>query len=178
MDNPLDRQYFEWLYSLVASVKQRNKSHTYRDLFRQLYSTEFLYFVPNDDNRAEDGRDLRIEFFQEAGLDYNDPEYQDWLDLNCSMLEMLIALSRRLEFEAGGNARDWFWHLLQNVNLSELNDRDGFSRDDVAETLNRVVFREYDPDGVGGLFPLHYSEKDQVEVELWYQLCSYVNEHT
>jgi hypothetical protein len=44
----------------------------------------------------------------------------------------------------------------------------------VDEILERVIGRTYRPDGRGGFFPLRYAEKDQREVELWYQLNAYV----
>jgi len=58
----LDDQYFEWLYSQVADVRIRKGPRTYWNLLRQLFATEFVWHVPNDDNRAYDGRDLRFEW--------------------------------------------------------------------------------------------------------------------
>lgn len=174
----LDDLYLEWLYAKVATVKTQSSSRTYWILLRQLYSKEFVWFVPNDDNRVEDGRDLRAEFLEEVPLDGAHP---DWLDLGCSMLEMLIGLSRRLSFEAEGEPREWFWILLRNVDLARYTDAQctrltdkGWSRID--ETLNRITHRNYDYDGRGGLFPLNNAQDDQREVELWYQLCAYILE--
>jgi hypothetical protein len=173
MSEPLDDQYLSWLYAQVASVRQRDRSRSYWDLLRQLYVTEFVWFVPNDDNRVEDGRDLRLEFFEKKRIDERDV---DWAHLPCSMLEMLIALSRRIAFEAEGKPADWFWHMLTNVELNGFTDAAPGTYDEIDGVLSRIIWRTYDPDGHGGLFPLHDSREDQRKVELLYQLSAYLYE--
>ena len=175
MNEILDEEYFEWLYSQVASAKLKNPARTYRSLLGQLYVKEFVWIIPNDDNRLEDGRDLRHEFIIEQGLEHVS---EQWLDMGCSMLEMLIGLSRRLSFEAEGEARDWFWHLMDNLGFMHLNDRDWSEEHEgfVGEILDTVIWRTYMPDGHGGLFPLRHPEEDQRDVELWYQLSAYILE--
>lgn len=172
MSEPLDESYFLWLYSQVGSVKEKHPARTHWSLCRQLFTKEFVWIVPNDDNRLEDGRDLRHEFLDSKELDADDA----WMQLGCSMFEMLIGLSRRLAFEADGEPRDWFWLLMRNLDLERYSDKyDGFSKT-VDETLDRVIWRTYRPDGNGGLFPLRQVEKDQREVEIWYQLNAYLLE--
>jgi hypothetical protein len=171
-DKPLDELYLQWLYSNVLPVSLKNPSRTYWALLRQLYCKEFVWFIPNDDNRVEDGRDLRAEFFRESGEAEFDP---GWSDLGCSMLEMLIALSRRLSFDVEGEPSDWFWHLLENLELRECNDRSKYSPKDVDEILDRVIWRNYNYNGQGGLFPLTVAVEDQRKVEIWYQLSAYLS---
>lgn len=173
MDQPLDDAYLSWLYSQIGSVKLKNRARSYWRLARQLYTKEFVWFVPNDDNRVEDGRDLRFEFLEETGLTADD----NWMDLGCSVLEMLVGLSRRLSFEAEGEARDWFWHLMDNLQLRECNDRLAWSDEHVDEILDRVIYRNYGPSGEGGLFPMESPAEDQRNVELWYQMAAYLLEH-
>ncbi len=165
-----DDQYLAWLYSQVAEVRSRKSSKTYWDLLRLMYKTEFTWFVPNDGNRADDGRDLRREWCESL----DEVVDGEWLSLGCSFLEMLIGVSRRLEFEAEGDARDWFWHLINNMGLLGYHDRSNFSEDDVVAALDRVIWRNYDDCGNGGLFPLRETDRDQREVEIWYQLCEYL----
>lgn len=172
MSNEDDESYLVWLYAQIGSVRLRNKATSFWDLARVMFTTEFTWFVPNDDNRAEDGRDLRLEFMDETGYE---PD-EDWLDLGCSMLEMMIALSRRLSFEADGGARDWFWQLVANLGLEECNDRSNFDPDRVTEILQIVCKRTYAPTGQGGLFPLRNPEQDQRRVELWDQQSAYIRE--
>jgi len=174
MSEPLDERYLKWLYRQVLSVKDKP---SYWDLFRQLYMTEFVWFVPNDDNRVEDGRDLRYEFMDQERINFQDRE---WEGLGCSMLEMLIGLSRRLSFEIDGEPRDWFWHLLKVLGLTIFDD-DMFTRqkceEQISEILDRVIWRTYDYNGRGGLFPLRHAEQDQRSVEIWYQLSAYIMEN-
>lgn len=170
---PIDELYFQWLYSQVGSENVRNRSKTYWELLRELHKKEFVWIVPNDDNRAEDGRDLRQEFLSETNIE---PE-ADWLRLGCSMLELLIGLSRRLAFGDDGEPRDWFWHLMDNLGLRIYNDARIRSLERIDEILDRVIWRTYEPDGTGGLFPLKQPAQDQREVELWYQLSAYLLEN-
>lgn len=178
MAEPLDEQYLVWLYGQVASVKLKNPARTYWSLIEILYKTEFVWLVANDDNRVEDGRDLRQEFINESGIDQ--PE-SDWMTIGCSLLEMLISLSRRLVFEADGDTcvGEWFWHLINNLNLGNFNDvhfRTDQQREYVNDVLAKVIWRLYRDDGQGGLFPLRDPQEDQRTVELWYQLSSYLLE--
>lgn len=177
MSASLDEEYFIWLYSQVGSVKLRNRSRTHWSLLRDLHSKEFVWVVLNDDNRAEDGRLLRFEFL---GDDKGWPKRETklWLDLHCSMLEMMIALGRRLSFEAGGEPSVWFWHLIETLDLSQYTDRiyDEESSRKVDEILERVIWRTYGPDGAGGMFPLQNPQEDQTKVEIWYQLSAYLLE--
>lgn len=178
MSEPLDELYLTWLYSQVSSVKSKQLSKTYWSLFRELYRTEFVWFVPNDDNRVEDGRDLRYEFMHDHDIDYNDEE---WQSLGCSMLEMLIGLSRRLAFQAEGEPRAWFWHLLANLGLDKMNDiycRRSTYKEEIEDIVSRVIWRTYDYYGRGGLFPLRKAAEDQRKLEIWYQLNAYVIENT
>ena len=175
MDEPLDEQYLQWLYQQVASIRFKNPARTYWSLIRQLYIKEFVWLVRNDDNRVEDGRDLRYEFIEDNDID-PDPE---WMGLGCSMLEMLIALSRRLAFESSREPRDWFWTLLENVDLRRFNDayyKTEAQAKLIDETLDDIIWRNYQSDGHGGLFPLNDAQKDQRNVELWYQSAAYLIE--
>ena len=166
-----EQSYFEWLYSQVASRSNPNPQRTYWLLLEEMHNKRFSWFVPNDDNRVEDGLELRYEFLNGPG---ESEEY-------CSFLEMLIALSRRVAFESitDDDPMEWFWHLVDNLGLRELNDEALMDRDlnrHIRATLDSVVDRRYDKDGHGGLFPLDEPEKDQRKVELWYQMSSYLLE--
>lgn len=166
-----DGPYLLWLYRQVRTVRSTRKGpNTYWDLFRQLYQTEFAWFVPNDDNRASDGRELRHEWVARTGNEA-DPQ---WLEAGCSFLEMLIGLSRRLSFENGNDSQSWFWQLICNLGLDGFTDGRYFEPEEVEDITHRVMFRSYDRDGNGGLFPLRRASKDQRKVEIWYQLCEYL----
>jgi len=175
VDEPLDELYFQWLYSQVADPRAKDPSLTYWKLLRLLYSKEFVWLVPNDDNRIEDGKDLRRIFLQEKEID-PDRVDSDWMDLGCSVLELMVALSQKLAFEAEGSAAYWFWDLMRNIGLNRYNDRGRLPKSRVEDILNDVIFRQYDADGTGGFFPLRNPQEDQRQIELWYQMSSYILE--
>ena len=131
--------------------------------------------MPNDDNRALDGMDLRFEFIDEMGLDTGDSL---WLMLECSILEMFVALSRRVAYQSYGSPDEWFWIMMGNLDL-RIHTDNKYSRIvelEVNETLDRINERTYDTNGVGGIFPLVNPERDQRTIELWYQASAYLLE--
>lgn len=172
MNRPLDEYYFEWLYEQVGNLG-RVKRLTHRSLLWHMYKTPFIWMVPNDDNRVEDGRALRYQFIELARIEAD----AHWLGMECSVLEMLIALSQRLAFEAEGEPRDWFWVLLRNMHLEVFSDAhyEPYTSE-VEAKLSALVFRTYQSNGEGGLFPLQYPEEDQRQVEIWYQMSGYLAE--
>ena len=172
-DMPLDELYFQWLYGLVADLKEKRPSFTYWNLTRTMHNREFVWFVLNDDNRVEDGRELRYEFM--SIFDIGETE-RHWLELGCSFLEMLIGLSRRLEFEGCYTARDWFWHLLRTLDLDAYSDLYRLPLHEAEDVMDTVIWRTYRPDGLGGLFPLENPLQDQRKLEIWYQMNAYLLE--
>lgn len=175
----LDDVYLTWLYSHIGSVQNTNPANNHWELLKVLYTTAFSGHVPNDDNRAADGKELRIEFLQTTDYPLYDP-YGSWFDLDCSMFEMILALSRRAAFddEASGSPVEWFWRMLHNLELDGYTD-DIFEisiQEEVEEVLDRLNRRTYSRDGSGGLFPLHQANEDQRTVELWTQMQTYLLE--
>lgn len=173
MEAPIDELYFTWLYGVVADPRIKRTYRTYWRLFKLLYTKEFVWIVPNDDNRIEDGKELRYEFIDHQKLMDVD---HGWMNLGCSMLELLIGLSRRLAFETDSEPRVWFWRMLENLDLEKFNDGAHFTDEMVQEKLDAVIWRTYKHNGEGGLFPLSQPCKDQRDVELWYQMSAYILE--
>lgn len=164
----LEGAYFDWLVGQVSSRSNPNPARSWVILLEQLHTTPFDWFIPNDDNRIEDGCELRSEFI-------NGPFESDG---RCSVLEMLIALSRRASFESYSTPAEWFWHLMSNLDLAKYTDEVYMDLDsnEVDHILHRMINRRYDYDGLGGLFPLREPTQDQRQVELWYQMSSYLLE--
>lgn len=174
MTGLIDDDYLEWLEEQVGPQSDSLKV-THRKLLKQLYSTEFIWIVPNDDNRCEDGILLREEFLHSGPFRHVDPE---WMLLACSVLEMLVGVARRLSFEAEGDTGEWFWHLLKNLRIDHINDNfyNRNHKEYVDEIIECLIFRRYEFDGSGGLFPLQNPHEDQRKVEIWYQLGAYILE--
>lgn len=163
----------DYCYWLTNQLRKTRTTETYKDLSHILFFTEFTSRIPMDDNRMADGMDLRTEFCYERGFV---PTKLQSLG-PCSFLEMLVGLSRRLAFVAGGDPSEWAWQLLGNLKLQKLSDplseREARKVHRILETVNQ---RKYEPDGTGGFFPLAWPEEDQREIELWYQLNAYAEE--
>lgn len=171
--------YFEWLFDTVCE-QRFSKQISYRKLLMYLHNKKFRYSIPNDLNRAKDGKDLRYRFALILGY-RDDPDYiLDILKGSCSVLEMMVALAIRCE-EAwmddpsiGNRIGQWFWDMIKNLGLRTVTD-DRFDRDYVESVINRFLNREYEPNGRGGLFTIHNCNRDLRDVEIWYQLSWYLD---
>lgn len=170
----IENEYFEWLFDLVCE-----KTHTvvsYRKLISRLHSIPFRYSIHRDANRASDGVDLRRRF----ALEYDCVEAIDCLDYPCSVLEMIAALAIKCEESImddpayGDRTRQWFWKMINNLGLGHMNDR-FYDRYIVDEVIDRFLDREYEPDGQGGLFTIKNCGRDLRDVEIYYQLCWYLD---
>lgn len=137
---------------------------------RLLHKKEFLWFVPNDDNRAADGKFLRREFLEELGADHD----QFFLGINCSVLEMLVGVAKHLEFMHDVDTTTWFWLLIKNLRLDSYNDSTNLPAEQIDDILDTLIWRTYSPTGDGGMFPLKGNVPDQRLVEIWQQMSAFV----
>ena len=178
MSAELDELYLRWLYGQISPLSVKNPADTYWAFAKQLYQKEFVWLVSNDDNRIADGRDLRQYFIDDYHVDFEDSE---WMNMSCSMLEMMVGLSRRFGWMAGLEPRDSFWIFITNLDLFGVSDLD-YNRDPdlvhkVDQILDQIIWRTYEYDGSGGIFPLMRPHQDQRRTELWYQMAAYILEH-
>lgn len=171
----IQNEYFDWMCALV---KRRGSS--YRKLLRRLHEIDFYYTIPLDGNREEDGIDLRYRFAHEEG--YRDSVVANCLDnYPCSVLEMMIALAIRCEEtimsdpDVGDRTGKWFWEMIESLGLIDMSDRN-FDLDYVDRVVKRFLDRKYKRNGEGGLFTLKHCRQDLRQVEIWYQMCWYLNE--
>lgn len=163
--------YYPWLCDLIG-VNRFDRS--YLLLIKTLHSKQFVWDVPNDDNRDSDARRLREEF-----LGY------DRKDIPCSVLEVLLGIAVRCaEITAEPDEEDqthiWFWQLLDNLGLSSYHDEVYYELDGpekIDDILTMFMLRTYKKDGDGGLFPLKRPNSDQRKVEIWYQMSAYLLEN-
>lgn len=169
MDEPIENLYFNWLCAKVLYLENSTPSLRYDKLLRILHETEFVFTLGGDENRAEDGVSLRYNFGQE--LDVDDPH---WELQPCSVLEMLIAFSIRAEYMTDTPHSEWFWEFVDNLDLKGFSDASRLPRHRIHERLDRFMWRQFDWQGRGGLFPLSDTKQDQRNVEIWYQFCDYL----
>lgn len=182
IQNSVRNEYFNWLYNLVCEKRYSNKI-SYKKLLTRLHDTEFIYLIPRDQNRAEDGMDLRWRFICET---YDEQEYYEellmYLDGPCSVLEMMIALAIRCESIMddplyGNRTSQWFWGMIVNLGLGSMY-YSNFDIQSVDYIIERFLNREYEPDGKGGLFTIRNCDRDLRNVEIWYQICWYLDSIT
>ena len=172
--------YFEWLYNSVC-VNKYSSSISYRKLLSRLHSIPFRYSIPKDGNRADDGVGLRYRFANETQIHEDLVEtVVDELEGPCSVLEMMIALAIRCEVDImddphyGDRTKQWFWGMIVNLGLGSMSDAK-YNRDEVDAIINRFLDRKYERDGRGGLFRVENCDRDLRKVEIWYQLCWYLD---
>lgn len=175
----IKNRYFDWLYDYVCKGRAHN-GVSYRKLFTFLFDVEFTYIIDRDVNRAKDGVDLRYKF---ASKHYDEREIKyviDILDGPCSVLEMMIALANRCEESImtdtryGDRTKQWFWSMLKNMGLSMMTD-DRFDKKYCEDVISRFLNREYSYDGKGGLFYIPECTDDLRKLEIWTQLCWYLD---
>ena len=173
MEEPFEGVYFNWLCAKVIDLRKNKPSETYWRLLEQLHRTEFVPLLHMDENRAAYGKELRREFLLAADA----PDNPEWREtLGCSIFELLIAVARDLEFQTEVSRVRSFWELVNNLRLIDFHDASDFDPAYVDGILGVFVDRSYLPDGYGGLFPLRDAQRDQREVEIWYQMFDYLTD--
>lgn len=169
-----NERYFEWLLSKTGSEQ--------RMLCIIMHDVIFFPLLEMDTNRWEDGMNYRETYSAMTGADVD--EISKGIG-GCTMLELVLSLAEHMSFDmqdsiyAAGPAK-WFQELIDNLGLDIYTD-DVFLSDEnayyeVMNILERVVFRRYDCDGTGGLFPLDIAYEDQRRVELEIQRNTYMME--
>ena len=172
-------EYFDWLYELVCKQRYSNRI-SYKKLLTHLHNTVFRYSILKDQNRAEDGICLRYRFTDEY---YSIKDAEKYLKGPCSVLEMMVALAVRCEENImddpniGDRTGQWFWEMIGNLGLGSMNDT-RFDIIYVDEVISKFLDRKYSPDGRGGLFTIKNCDCDLRKVEIWYQLCWYLDSIT
>lgn len=162
-------EYFNKLCSVACG--NRYREHIYRNLLWCLYNKEFRYSIPRDGNRAEDGLDLRYRF-----------GFEKYIDGPCSVLEMMLALAIRCEEtimdnpDIGDRTSQWFWQMIINLGLGEMQDNN-YDEAYVENIIEQFLDRDYSPDGEGGLFYIPNCSCDMRDMEIWSQLCWYLDEY-
>ncbi len=175
-DAKIKYEYFKWLCDLVHI----SGPDSYLILGKELFKTSFYSLVNNDNNREADGKRLRKDFLDEEN--YLD---SGALDGPCSVLEMLIALSIRIEKELykldeDNKCIEYFWMLISNLGLDQLDDEHYVEKNGdliFNHVMDIFLNRKYNRKGLGGLFPLKNTKNDQRKIEIWYQMQEYLNEN-
>lgn len=157
--------YHQWLYDKVML------SPRYTSLLKELDRHDYIWHLPMDANRYEQGVALRYRFGAECGID--DQEIASLIDIRpCSILEMLVALvlciSERILDDGDWETKKIFMTILNNLGLSEYTDY-SFTVESVDE-----VWAILDSFSEGKLYLFPTNGEDMSNVDLWYQAHRYL----
>jgi hypothetical protein len=177
-EDRINDEYFSWLCELIDS-KRFAKELSRRKLLMHLHNIEFTWLLPMDENRADDGIQLRRKF----AICQDDMPLSRYITGPCSVLEMMVALANRCEestmddAQIGNRTGQWFWGMIHSLGLNHMSDRE-FDRDYVDDVIARFLNRDYEPNGRGGLFTVKHYPRDMRTVEIWWQLSWYLDSST
>lgn len=173
--------YFNWL-CMLTGINGVGIHKNYAKLAHALhYEQIFQPKLPMDANRGADGLQLRLDFIVEHG------SWGSAMNRGpCSMFEFLVAMARRMNFlmfddKTHHYTEFYFWKMMENLGLNKVtDDKWDYMNGDffVEDAVWRINTRQYQADGSGGLFPLKRPEKDQREVEIWYQMNNWLMEQS
>lgn len=171
--------YFDWL-CIKVGINANNPKRMYTRLAEALHRLTFKAVIDDDENRAMDGLQLRVDFMEAHGTLGSSTNRG-----RCTMLEMIVALAKRINYLMGSENNPhhtgyWFFKIVENLGLMKLDDdRYDILNGDfyVQDAADRLIFRLYDEDGKGGMFPLNNPSNDQRTVEIWYQMQAWLIEN-
>ena len=177
--NNIINEYFEWMTNIVCGKRFSGKM-TYKKLLSYLHMITFRCKMRSDENRAEDGIDLRWRFAVDTGRENQNDWIRDCLEGPCSVLEMIVALAIRIEETImdnpalGDRTGQWFWGMITTMGLGAMNENN-FDKKSAGNIVNTFLDRQYESDGNGGLFRIRGVDVDLTKVDIWTQLCWYLD---
>ena len=170
----IEDRYLNWLYAKVSNAN----GPRYSQLFSYLFNIEFIPMddVPLDENRLSDVDRLRSMFASETGLDVS------YLNNHLySLLEVMVYLSIIMERDIMSDSNDedrtdfWFYSMLESSGLNAYYDG-AFSAQGAGMVCDRIIFRRYRFNGVGGLFTVRNPQFDMTLADLYRQMMWYLND--
>lgn len=183
--------YFRYLCDLsglnggVAQMSTQYADQTYFYLAWTLHSIRFFGGVPNDENRAADGKNLRKKF---SHIHSSFKDYSVLCTPSATVLEVISALAERIDSslyslseDSEESIHEWVMIMLQNLGIDKYNDSvwNIEAYEDVKNKIFVMLNRDYDEDGHGALFPKLsplFKNKNYRDQEIWYQMQFFLRE--
>lgn len=183
--NRMEAMYYPWLLNFIIDENIRKR---YSKLFKALGDTSFEYkkMSERDMDRALDGRALRWRFEKKmehltGGIPMS--ETAEFEDRPCSVLEMMVALSLRMEENImtdgryGDRTGQWFWEMLINLGVGYMSD-DNFNKPEFDRCISNFHNRTYDSDGKGCLFRSEKKSMTEMShMDIWYQMNAHLADY-
>ena len=173
-------QYIEWI-SIGKLRMDYQEFSKYNAMIWALVDIPFSYIHPMDENRYNDGMNMRIEFENLTSWDISqEAGYRD----QCTVYEMMAALAYRCEHQLmrDGSGIDrtkfWFFEMCKNLDILKW-DFDHLNYDykkDIDTKIGVWLRREYEFDGRGGAFPIKNATENQKNVQIWEQMNQFLME--
>lgn len=169
--------YFLFLISEYGLNNRKGRSRS--KLLEMLHNIPFRYIIERDENRAADGQELRNHYLIPDEYE----EYsEEFMNRDCSVFEMLIALAVRMDDEYVGDPsnplpEEMFWEMIRNLDLYDIININ-FDNVKIINIVNRWLDRDFTKKGRGSIFPIYGSDfEDQREIEIWDQMNAYIYEN-
>lgn len=166
----------DYLEYLIITCNLYGYRNSYYNLFWTLHNIQFTYRIERDENRVEDGHDLREGYSIPNRFSIKDHEYfyAHWV----SVLEVLIALAIRVDNEIIGDPANphpeiFFMEMIENLELR----RHKTDQNTIRQVVEDWLERRFDRCGFGSPFPVTDDDRDQRGLEMWDQMVSYLNEN-
>lgn len=162
----MQNDYVDWMKHRI----QFDDSY-YDYLLGCLDDIRFYCHIDSDYNRAEDTKMLRYEYEQDTG---------EVIDGEPSVLEVLVSFAIRIDNEYIGDASnprpyDIFWEMLCNLKLNKHENCNNSGR--IEMIANIWMNRQFRPDGLGSIFPMKHTTRDQTRLDMWSQMNEYIDEN-
>ena len=174
----MEYEYFTWLVDFIDPDHLIGED--YQPVIVKLFFTNFRWkkgFI-DDRNRAADGLEFRREFVREF---YYGEVNERFFVRPCSCLEMLIALTKRIEDGISSvttkeNMAKWFWIFMVNLGLDP-DDSRVYDSEYVENVIEKWLDREYDPTENGNIFTSFSREIDFRKEPIAVQMNVFLNEN-
>ena len=161
-----DQEYIRWICDQLGLRVTK-----WRGMISTLNKIPYRWSIDTDENRAVEGINLRNDYFKERGFNRVDTDSRD-----CTVLEMLVSLANRLNFDYVGYPGDEkngriFIDFCKNLGIvsAESNENQCYSGDfeDISENIDRWLDGNFEENGEGSPFYTPSEDINLSNLSVW-----------
>lgn len=166
--NEQNETYFGWLTSLIGIT---DATDDLLHVCTYLYDIKYKWRFVLDKNRALAGENLRHEYISLSGT-----SSEEMPDSDCSVFEMLVALSARFSENANISIRQAYTEICCNLKIlpEQLGE---ITFEKVKNRINKWLDGDQDCRACPGPFPLLRYSGDARNMDLWSLMNAYISEN-